>query len=162
MVDERIIDESRTMDNVRTFDTEQNDLTMTAFAREMLDSSSEISDEIRKDNFGFLGKDTILTKLEGDDKWQTANDIAISRNYNIMSVPAYAKNIGEMVLNEQVRRRMVCQAKRAGAGFERTSLTTSVKEIKTSPLPREVNSGIISSLKNKLGIGDKSGQELAA
>ena len=155
------MDEARTLDNVRAFDTEQNDLTMTAFAREMLDSSDEISEDVRQRQFGFLGKDTILTKFNSEDTWQTANDIAIARNYDIMSVPAYAKNISEMVANEQIRRRMMCQSKRGGGGFERTSLTTSVREVKTSPLPREVNSGIIAGLKKKLGM-DKTGQELTA
>ena len=161
LVDERLIDESRTMDNVRAFDTEQNDLTMTAFAREMLDSGDEIPDEVRQRQFGFLGKDTILTKFDSEDTWQTANDIAIARNWDIMSVPAYSKNINEMVDNEQVRRRMMCQSKRGSGGFERTSLTTSVKEIKTSPLPREVGGGIVAGLKRKLGM-DKTGQELTA
>lgn len=156
MVDEKLLDDARTMDSVRTFDTDDRvDLTMTAFAREMVDSSQEIDQDIREKHWGFFGKDTILSKFGGDDQYQTTNDIAIARNWRIMSLPAYAININDQVQNEQIRRRMICQAKRGDQGFERTSLTTSVKVLQTTPQPRQGGGGILSAIKSKFGLGPK-------
>ena len=152
------IDQNRLMEAARILDAD-TDQDATAFAQEMVNSDSQIPEHVRDLWWGHLGKDSILTKTNTTDEWQTANDYSIARNYQNMSIPAYTRNIKQMAMNEQIRRRIMLQSKRSHDGFERTSLTTQVKELITKKALGPSGPGLWGSFKSKLGFGEKKESE---
>lgn len=150
-----IVDDSRILDAARALDASMMGEDAAAFAKEMVNSDAEIPVAVRETWWGHLGKDSILTKTNSGDEWHTSNDYAIARNYQNMAVPAYTLHMKQQAMNEQTRRRIMLQNKRSRDGFERTSLTTQVKELITKRALSPQGPGLWGSFKTKIGLGPK-------
>jgi len=128
---------------------------MVEFA-EMMIHDERIPRDVRKLWWGFINKDTILTRSDNnDDKWSADNDFAIRRNFHLMSQPAYKNDITEMVKLDNIRRRFITQHRRSIGGFERQALMTQIKELRTNKPSDIPGTSLMASLKRKFGLGPK-------
>ena len=129
---------------------------MTEFAEMMVEDEKNIPAAIRSKWWGFLGKDTILTRSNSnDDIWEAQNDFAIRKNHHLMSQPYYKNDINEMVDIDNTRRRFTSQHRRSIDGFERQALMTQIRELRTNKVATESGSGFWDSVKGKLGFKAK-------
>ena len=126
---------------------------MTEFAEFSVEDDS-IPSKVKELWWGFLGKDTILTRSDtNEDKWSADNDFAIRRNIHLMSQPAYKNDVIEMVSLDNIRRRFMAQHRRSIGGFERQALTTQIRELRTNRAVNDPGTGFFAGIKKKLGLG---------
>jgi len=133
---------------------------MVEFTETVIEDEKNIPPHVRSKWWGFLGKDTILTRSEDKESmWDADNDFAIRRNLHLMSQPAYKNDITELVELDNVRRRFMSQHKRSIGGFERQALMTQIRELRTNKSAAEGGGGFWQGIKGKLGFGPKSREE---
>ena len=133
----------------------------TEFAELMIEDEG-IPKDVWKGWWGFINKDTILTRSDGmHENWEASNDFAIRRNLHMMSQPAYKNDILEVVNLDNIRRRFMTQHRRSIGGFERQALMTQIRELKTNRPAMEASSGLWSGIKKKFGFGEKKEGEHA-
>lgn len=127
---------------------------------ELMIKDERIPEPIKEMWWGFLNKDTILTRSDGiNENWEAANDFAIRRNLQLMCQPAYKNDIIEIVELDNVRRRFITQHRRSIQGFERQALMTQIRELRSNRPTPEASSGLWSGIKKKLGFGPKKEAE---
>lgn len=127
----------------------------TEFA-ELMIQDPKIPKDVKEKWWGFLSKDTILTRSDGNqENWEAANDFAIRKNLHLMSQPEYKNDIEEIVKLDNIRRRFMTQHRRSVGGFERQALMTQIKELRTNRPVSEPSRGVFGRLKGKLGFGSK-------
>jgi len=128
---------------------------MSEFA-ELMIHDEKIPALVRKLWWGFINKDTILTRSNmKNDLWEASNDFAIRRNLHLMSQPSYKNNIEEVVNLDNIRRRFTTQHRRSHDGFERQALMTQIRELRHQTPSSDTSGGVWSGIKKKLGFGPK-------
>jgi hypothetical protein len=135
--------ESNPMENMRDF-------------ADLMLEKDEIPGDIAKDWWGFLNNDNVLTRSSSvEDRQRAMNHFHIMENIRMMSMPHYKVDIESIKTNMNVQKRFFDRQSRSIDGFERTALTTQVREIKTTPTPQKSGS-FLKGIAKKFGLGGGS------
>ena len=126
------------------------------FAKLMI-IDKKIPKEAQDDYWGFINKETILSRSGIKDLRRAENRFTILRNLDLMSKPYYKNDINKLKFYQNMQNRNTIEKSRSIDGFERQSLTTQIRQFITSQgISTGSNNGFWSGLKNKLGIsGDE-------
>lgn len=127
---------------------------MVQFA-ELMVNDETIPKAIKDMFWGFLDKETILSRSDNRDRRRAENRFAIIRNLYMMGKPQYKIDINEIVEIQNAQQRNTIENNRSYDGFERQALTTNIKEIRTPRLAEKKDSGFFTKLGSKFGFGNK-------
>lgn len=127
---------------------------MVQFA-ELMVKDETIPPNIKRMFWGFLDKETILSRSDNKDRRRAENRFAIIRNLYMMGKPQYKIDINEIVEIQNAQQRNTIENNRSYGGFERQALTTNIKEIRTPRIQEKKDSGFFTKLGSKFGFGSK-------
>ncbi len=110
--------------------------------------------EAKKEFWGFINKESVLTITDQKDRRRVENRYAILRNYMIMGQPYYKIDIKSLQNFQNIQHRNTVEASRSRGGFERDRLAMSIKEVRTTRLDPDSNKpGFFKGVASKLGFG---------
>lgn len=130
---------------------------MTEFAEFMVKDET-VPKSMRDMFWGFLNKETTLSRSDQRDRRRAENRFAILRNFYMMSKPQYKVDIMEIIEIQNGQHRNTVKNNRSFGGFERQALMTQIKELRTPKAPEVHDTGFLGSIKNKLGFGSQRNQ----
>lgn len=125
---------------------------------ELMVNDETIPPNIKSMFWGFLDKETILSRSDNKDRRRAENRFAIIRNLYMMGKPQYRIDINELVEIQNAQQRNTIENNRSYGGFERQALTTNIKEIRVPKTQEKRDSGMFSGLMSKMGLGNKEGK----
>lgn len=122
---------------------------------ELMVKDETIPANIKNMFWGFLDKETILSRSDNRDRRRAENRFAVIRNLYMMGKPQYKIDINEIVEIQNAQQRNTIENNRSYDGFERQALTTNIKEIRTPRTVEKKDSGFFTKLGSKFGFGNK-------
>lgn len=125
------------------------------FAEFMVVDDENIPDDVRSSLWGFICKDNILSRSNDKDRKRFENRMCIARNLKMMMMPSHEITMKELLDFANTQNRNTIQVNGSIGGFERQALTTQIKELRQARLPSMPQSGMLDSLKRRLGFNDK-------
>lgn len=132
----------------------------TQFAKFIVEDK-KIPKEAKKQFWGFLSKESVLTISDQDDRRRVENRYAILRNYMLMSEPYYKIDINRLKDFQNIQHRNTVEASRSRGGFERDRLAMQIREVRTTRLDPDSNkTGFFKGVASKLGFSGKKEGEL--
>jgi hypothetical protein len=127
------------------------------FAKLMV-HDKRIPKDVKDDFWGFINKETILSKTDDGDRRRAENRFIILRNLKLMSEPYYKIDIDKIKSFQNVQQRNSTQILRSHQGFERSALTTQIKQVITNQKKDyDRNGNMFSGLMKKMGIRQGGG-----
>lgn len=123
---------------------------MEKFTKLMVDDVTTPQD-IKDVLWGFFHKDVIIGKLSRDDREKFENRLTIARNLLLMSKPGYTITIPQILNMENAQNIFSVKCTRGEGGFERTALTTQIRQFITSSMEKEKRGGILSGFGRLFG-----------
>ncbi len=130
------------------------------FAEMMVHDDENIPLWARKEFWGFINKENVLSRSNDKDRRRSENRFRILSNLDMMSHPAYHLTIKRIRDLQNVMHRNTIETNRSLDGFERQALTTQIKQIITNARPDSLpDNSFMGKVKKKLGFGKKDGED---
>jgi hypothetical protein len=121
---------------------------------ELMVEDPKIPEKASKDFWGFLNKETILSRTDTNDRRRSENRFAIQRNLNMMSMPHYKVDINKLKMFQNIQQRNTTEVNRSYGGFERDRLAMQIREIRTNKSDTsDGGNSFWKGIKKKFGIG---------